>query len=198
MIKRKHFNKNPLIQFQNWYEDAEQAGIKLPDAMTLATASRTGVPSARIVLFKGIDENGLKFFTNYRSKKAKDLEENPQAEVVFYWPQLDRQVRIQGKIKRTSQKTSDEYWESRPRESRLAALCSSQSTLITGREILENKFNQFKKKYEEKPIPRPEHWGGYLLIARKFEFWINGAYRLHDRFCYRKKAGKWELVQLSP
>ncbi len=189
---------NPWVQFQKWYTDAVQAKIQNPEAMTLATANLKGIPSARIMLFKGVELGGLTFYTNYRSRKSKELESNPRAAVIFYWPALNRQLRIEGKIKKVPPSNSDEYWNTRPRESRLNALISPQSSLISGRKELEEKLEIITEKFQNKEIPRPAHWGGYVLIPHRFEFWLADPYRLHDRFCYVQKLKKWRIVQLAP
>ena len=191
-------NRNPFKQFQEWYQEAEKSPIKLPDAMTLATASRKGVPSARIVLYKGTNKKGICFFTNYKSRKSLELIQNPKAALVFYWPSLDRQIRIEGKIEIVSAEESDTYWSSRPRESQISAMASHQSAKISSRSVLEKRFQMLTQKFENKEIPRPQNWGGFCLIPHRFEFWIAGDHRLHDRFCYIKKSGKWSLTQLSP
>lgn len=198
MNTRSAFNSNPIRQFQKWYKAAEQSGIKQPDAMTLATASERGVPSARIVLFKGLNADGFKFFTNYQSKKAKDLKANSRAALVFYWPLLDQQIRIEGKVHVLSSKESDQYWATRPRESQIGALASKQSTEISGWSALRKTIAKLETQYLGQRIPRPENWGGFCLVAEKIEFWSLGNFRLHDRFCYTKKGRTWKLVQLSP
>lgn len=192
------FDQNPLRQFQKWYKAAEKYGMKQPEAVTLATASRQGVPSARIVLFKGLNKEGFTFYTNYQSRKAKELDSNPRAALAFYWPGLDRQIRIEGQVIRVSAKESDRYWATRPRESQVGALASKQSSIVSGWPYLQNKIAKIEKLHLGKPIPRPETWGGYCLVPNRIEFWELGHFRLHDRFCYVKKAGKWKLVQLSP
>jgi pyridoxamine 5'-phosphate oxidase len=164
----------------------------------LATASRTRTPSARIVLFKGVNESGIKFFTNYSSRKGKELKSNPQAALVFYWSALDRQIRIEGKIQTLSPEESDAYWVSRPRESQVGAIASSQSSVIPNRQFLENKLKQIELKYAGKEIPRPKNWGGFCLLPKRVEFWISGEHRIHDRFCFLKKGKKWSVSRLSP
>jgi pyridoxamine-phosphate oxidase len=218
MTNNVPLNKNPLLQFQSWYQDAVETGMKYPDAMTLATSSPQGHPSARIVLYKGMNAEGLTFFTNYKSRKGKELLANPRAAVLFYWPQLNRQVRIEGCIQILSPSESDEYWQTRPRDSQISAMASPQSSKITGREILIKKINELNKKYRTLSpstsksamsamstpnkacleIPRPKHWGGYCLLPDHFEFWIEGKFRLHDRFQYLKKKGKWQSSRLAP
>lgn len=192
------FDPDPWTQFHQWYNDAVQSKIKNPEAMTLATATPRGVPSARIVLFKGMNTKGFKFYTHYKSRKGLELKANPRASLLFYWSTLDRQIRIEGKIERVSKADSDQYWHSRPRESCLSALASNQSQPIAGREALEKKFKELSQKFINKKIPRPAHWGGYVLIPQRFEFWIAGNHRLHDRYCYLKKGKNWKILQLGP
>jgi pyridoxamine 5'-phosphate oxidase len=198
MMTRKDFDSDPLRQFKKWYDDAVQARIKNPDAMTLATATPDGTPSARIVLYKGLNSKGIRFFTNFQSRKSEELLKNPKAALVFYWPALDRQVRIEGSVERLPAEDSTAYWLSRPRESRLSALASPQSTPIPNRETLENRVAELTLQYEGEEIPRPEHWGGFCLIPHQVEFWFSGDFRLHDRFCYTKKGQLWDLIQLAP
>ena len=198
MITRSEFNADPIRQFKKWYKAAEESGMKQPEAMTLATASKSKVPSARIVLFKGLNPEGFTFFTNYLSKKAKELDSNPKAAIVFYWPWLDKQIRIEGKVKKVTAQESDEYWGTRPRESQIGALASNQSSVIDGWTSLKKRVAELETQYCGKPIPRPIHWGGYCLIPNKIEFWSLGQYRLHDRYCYTKTGKKWNLKQLSP
>ncbi len=197
-MKKKDLHRNPLVQFQRWFEDAVATGMANPEAMTLVTATSRGLPSARIVLYKGMSQDRLCFFTNYDSRKAHQLHKNPHASLVFYWPNLERQIRVEGEVVRLSSQESDEYWLTRPRESRLGALASHQSEVIRNRQVLENRVQLLTKKYEGKEIPRPKNWGGFGLRPHYFEFWVAGAYRLHDRFRFLKTARGWKLEQLSP
>jgi pyridoxamine 5'-phosphate oxidase len=194
----QELNSDPFKEFLKWYEMAEQAKLKNPNAMTLATANKKGVPSARVVLYKGTNQKGFLFYTNYKSQKAVELEENPHAALVFYWPSLDRQIRIQGKIEKISRAESDQYWETRPRESQIGALASQQSSKILGRKELEEEIKKLAHQFEDKKIPRPLHWGGFCLVPDHFEFWIEGKYRIHDRFCYTRKRNEWEFYQVAP
>jgi pyridoxamine 5'-phosphate oxidase len=191
-------NPDPFQQFLAWYGDAVAAKIKNPDAMALATASSQGIPSARMVLYKGLNEKGLRFFTNYQSRKARELKANPRASVVFYWPALDRQVRVEGKIVVLAESESNVYWRSRARESQIGGVASKQSTVIAGRAELEERLEAIAQKYEGKEIPRPKNWGGYCIIPERFEFWHAGDFRIHDRFHYLKKNKQWRIEQLSP
>ncbi len=197
-ITEHDLSKDPFEQFQSWFSEAISKSTKYPEAMTLATCTPDGVPSARVVLFKGLNSKGLCFFTNYESRKSNELIENPRAALVFYWSALDRQIRIEGTIEKVSEKESDDYWGSRPRESCISALTSAQSQLVSSREELEKRFFELIKKYEGQPVPRPAHWGGFCLVPKKFEFWVEGAHRLHDRFCYERTAQGWRLSRLSP
>jgi pyridoxamine 5'-phosphate oxidase len=171
--------------------------LKEPTAMTLATSSKDGIPSARTVLLKGYDENGFIFFTNYESKKGKNLVENPFAELLFFWMEPNRQVRISGKVEKTSMEESEKYFNMRPVDSRISAWTSKQSTDVSDRKYLEKKFTEYKEKFGNN-VPLPPFWGGFRLIPVQFEFWQGRESRLHDRICYRKKNGEWEIVRLAP
>ena len=191
--------RNPFKQFQLWFEQAEAEGLKLPNAMTLATATKDGVPSARMVLLKGFDERGFVFYTNYESQKGIELEANPIAALNFYWSALDRQVRITGHTTRTSREESEEYFHTRPVDSQLGAWASRQSEVISSREALEEKMRQLIIDYDGKEIPLPPYWGGYRLSPVSIEFWQNRASRLHDRLRYtRQDNDGWLIERLSP
>lgn len=190
---------NPINQFRRWFEDAKVAGIVMPEAMTLATATRDGKPSARMVLLKQVDDEGFVFYTNYQSPKASDLDANPFAALVFYWQKLDYQVRVEGAVTRTAAAESDEYFATRPRASQLGALVSPQSEVIPGREILENFFAELEEIYRDRLIERPEHWGGYRVQPERIEFWKSRPGRLHDRLLYeRQPDGTWQRTRLAP
>ena len=198
-IDEQTVDSDPLPLFQRWLDEARQAGIKLAEAMTLATATTDGKPSARLVLLKQADERGFVFFTNYNSLKARELDSNPQAALVFYWPQLERQVRIEGKVERVSAAESDAYFKTRPRESQIGALASPQSEVIASREALQQNFDELEKLYEGREVERPEHWGGYRLHAERIEFWKGRPGRLHDRIAYDRQAdGSWTSQRLAP
>jgi len=167
--------------------------------MTLATATRAGRPSARMVLLKGIDQRGFAFFTNYLSRKGRELAENPRAALVLYWAALDRQVRITGRVSKLSAAESDAYFNSRPAGSRFSAAVSAQSTVIASRGVLETRLAKLKAEYPDAAPPRPKHWGGYLVRPDEIEFWQQGEYRLHDRLRYRRaRDGSWKLERLAP
>jgi len=189
---------NPVNQFGKWFREAIDAQLYEPNVMTLATASLSGKPSARILLLKGFDEKGFVFFTNYASKKGHDIAENPQAAMVFFWPELERQVRIEGLIAKVSEEESTAYFHSRPAGSQIGALASPQSTVIPDRLLLENRVQELTAAYAEKEIPRPEHWGGYVLIPDHIEFWQGRPSRLHDRITYTSINGVWTINRLAP
>jgi pyridoxamine 5'-phosphate oxidase len=190
---------DPIDQFGAWMQEAIDAGLTFPNAMALATASAEGVPSARIVLLKGIDERGFVFFTNYESRKGRELAENPRAAVVFHWQQLGRQVRVEGEVVALPSEESEAYFRTRPRGSRLAAWASRQSEVITSRRVLEKRFAELSTSYHEQDIPLPPFWGGYLLKPRVIELWQARRNRLHDRVRYRKdEEGSWMVERLAP
>ncbi len=198
-LLEKDVDVNPIKQFETWWQQAIESGIEEPNAMTLATSSSLGKPSARIVLLKGIKENGFVFFTNYNSRKGKQIEENPFAALVFLWKELERQIRIEGEIKRINEEESDEYFFKRPLESRIGAWASPQSAVIESREILEKNVVDYSTKFEDKNIPRPSNWGGYIVIPTLIEFWQGRPGRLHDRLQYTvSKNGTWKIERLAP
>lgn len=198
-LRRNELDPNPFKQFAKWYEAAEAAHPKLPNSMTLATATRGGRPSARMVLLKGFDEDGFVFFTNYESQKGRELEENPRASLVFYWSALDRQVRIDGTVAKTSREESEEYFQTRPADSRLSAWASKQSSPVAGRQVLEDEMKRVTSEYQDREIPLPDYWGGYRLTPSVIEFWQNRPGRLHDRFRYKRQSdGQWLIERLSP
>jgi pyridoxamine 5'-phosphate oxidase len=195
-LKKSTVDRNPFKQFKAWYGEVLNSDIKEPMAVTLATSSKDGTPSARTVLLKGFDEDGFVFFTNYESRKGKNLIENPVGELLFYWMDLQRQVRISGRVEKTSREVSEEYFKTRPLKSRIGAWASKQSNVIPDREYLEKQFAEFEKKFGD-DVPLPPHWGGFRLIPEQFEFWQGRESRLHDRICYMKKDGVWEIVRLA-
>jgi pyridoxamine 5'-phosphate oxidase len=189
---------DPFQQFQFWFDQAVQAELPEPNAMTLATASKIGIPAARIVLLKAVDDRGFTFFTNYNSDKGNQLLENPNAALVFLWTELERQVRIVGTAEQTSAEESDGYFYTRPHGSRLGAWASEQSSVIPSREVLEQRLEQLKQEYENREVPRPPHWGGFRVIPTEIEFWQGRSSRLHDRFRYQRHADQWKIERLSP
>ena len=186
---------NPYEQFAQWFEDAGKAGIAEPNAMTLATATNTGKPSARIVLLKAFSEEGFVFYTNYHSRKGSELSENNQAAILFYWDTMERQVRIEGAIEKVDVKLSEEYFAVRPYESRLSAIVSEQSKVVPSRQFLEEKLESIR---HAGVVKRPDNWGGYTLKADYFEFWQGRANRLHDRIVYERENGNWIIKRLAP
>ncbi|WP_158800382.1 pyridoxamine 5'-phosphate oxidase [Pedobacter sp. L105] len=197
-LAEQDVDKDPIIQFGKWFKDALDAKLYEPNVMTLATADLSGRPSARILLLKGFDENGFVFFTNYASQKGIQLEENPQAAMVFFWAELERQVRIEGTITRVTEEESTTYFHSRPKGSQIGASASPQSKMIPNREVLEERVQELSAAYAEKEVPRPEQWGGYLLKADHIEFWQGRPSRLHDRITYTSVNGVWTINRLAP
>lgn len=189
---------NPLTQFTVWFQQALSADLLDPNAMTLSTASAEGKPSSRIVLLKGVDESGFRFYTNYGSRKARELEENPYAALCFYWPSLERQIRIEGSVGKVSREESESYFRERPRLSQLGAWASKQSSRVSSREALKEAFEKVKQRFEDEEVPLPDFWGGYLLEPDWIEFWQGRKGRMHDRICYEKKEGGWDHFRLAP
>jgi pyridoxamine 5'-phosphate oxidase len=188
---------DPFTQFGVWWNEAVSSEIDEVNAMTLATATPGGRPSARIVLLKGYDAKGFVFFTNYESDKGKEIAANPQAALVFFWKELERQIRIEGRVEKVSSEDSDAYFQSRPAGSRIGAWASPQSAVITGRELIEKNAEEFGSRFGG-DIPRPPHWGGYIVIPDLFEFWQGRSSRLHDRIQYRLSGGAWVRERLAP
>jgi len=198
-LRPDHFDLDPIQQFQHWLRDAEQTDIAQPNAMTVATSNQQGKPAARIVLLRGVDDRGFVFFTNYESRKGQDLSENPHATLMFYWPVLSRQVRIEGRVEKVEPGESDQYFANRPRGHQIEAHASAQSQVIKDRLFLDQKFKQISHKFAGQKVPRPLHWGGYRVIPELVEFWQEGENRLHDRLRYhRNNLENWEIERLSP
>jgi pyridoxamine 5'-phosphate oxidase len=189
---------DPFRQFARWFADAASAGLKEPNAMTLATVGADGVPNARMVLLKGFDERGFVFYTNYGSAKARDLKVNPRAALVFYWAELERQVRISGVVETTTREETEEYFATRPRGSQLGAWASQQSAIVSGREVLEANLLQQEVRFDGQEIPAPPDWGGFRLRPDSIEFWQGRPSRLHDRLLYTRCGGEWLRQRLSP
>ncbi len=199
---------NPLAELDRWYEEARKIGEPKPEAMTLATATPAGRPSARIVLYKSQSGRGIDFYTNYESRKGQELENNPFAALVFYWPLLGRQIRVEGGVQRLDENKSDYYFATRARDSQIAAWCSAQSETVASREALEAAHAATAKRFAEGKIPRPPNWGGFELVAERVEFWIDRDWRLHDRFLYEyvrdvepganDGLGAWRMSRLFP
>jgi len=198
-LRRADLETDPMAQFAKWFQQALKANLAEPNAMTFATADREGRPSARIVLLKGVDERGFTFFTNYESRKGRELVENPNAALVLFWAELERQVCITGIVGKISREESAKYFNMRPKGSRLAAWVSSQSEPIAGRTVLENRLKELQAKYPGEEVPLPPYWGGYCLAPAQIEFWQGRPNRLHDRFQYVKQADNhWQIERLSP
>ena len=198
-LRRSDLDPDPIKQFANWFTAAIEAGIRDVNAMSLATAGPDAKPSVRIVLLKGFDQDGFVFFTNYESEKGNQLEANPYAALGFYWIELDRQIRISGKVEKTSRKESLTYFRSRPIGSQLSAWASRQSEVLDGRRVLDARMAEMTERFGGKPVPLPSHWGGYQLKPDMMEFWQGRPNRLHDRFRYSRQAdGSWHIDRLSP
>jgi len=192
-------DRDPIKQFQRWYDEALAAKVSEPETMALATATKDGVPSVRMILLKHFDAEGFVFYTNYKSRKGREIAENPLASVVFHWPELDRQVRIEGWVEKISGEESDAYFETRPCESQISAHASAQSEVIGSRAELDRRFEELQKEYEGRPVPRPAHWGGYRLRPTRIEFWQARFARLNDRILYELQAdGRWVMKRLAP
>jgi pyridoxamine 5'-phosphate oxidase len=199
-LHRTDLSPDPFEQFGRWFEESVQAaGDREPNAMILATAGGGGAPSARVVLLKGFSGRGVTFFTNYESRKAQQLAENPQAALNFHWPWLERQIAIEGLVEKVGREESKAYFDKRPIGSRFGAMVSKQSSVIESRKILEERLLALKEEYPSDNPPLPDYWGGYLLIPQRFEFWQGRENRLHDRFLYtRTSTGNWHIDRLAP
>ena len=197
-LTESDMDPDPVEQFRRWFEEALAADLHEPNAMIVATASPDGLPSARVVLLKGFDDRGFVFYTNYEGRKGRELEENPRAALLFYWGELERQVRIEGTASRVSEEESDAYYAGRPRGSRLGALASEQSRVVGSREVLEGRIKNLEAEYEGRDVPRPAFWGGYRVEPEAMEFWQGRENRLHDRLVYRRGDGGWKMERLQP
>jgi pyridoxamine 5'-phosphate oxidase len=197
-LTKKNVDSNPFRQFENWLKVALDSKEKEPTAMSLSTIGTDGFPHSRIVLLKFFNENGFVFFTNYSSEKGRSIEKNPAVGLHFFWPLLERQIRISGKAEKTSQKISEKYFAERPLESQIAAWASEQSKEISSREYLEKRFVEYRKVFENNAPGLPSFWGGYNVVPQKFEFWQGRASRLHDRILYEKNEETWSIKRLAP
>lgn len=197
-FSEKSVNNDPFVQFDKWYRERLRETDNYPDSFSLGTASADGTVSVRTVLLKEYDKRGFVFFTNYNSKKGKQLSENLNVAMLFYWPESGKQVRIEGKIEKTTEEESEKYFFSRPRESRISAWASNQSSVIPGRDHLEKQMLEFRSNFKGSSVPKPPHWGGFRIIPEFFEFWQEGKYRLHDRVAYFHEKKGWKIQRLAP
>ena len=198
-LNESELDADPIGQFRKWFDEALEKGVMEPNAMTLATSSPNGVPSARIVLLKDLDDTGFGFFTNYESRKGRELESNPVAALLFFWPELQRQVRVVGRVVKMTGQQSDAYFDSRPAGSRLGAIASPQSREIADKAVVEERLAALERLYSGADrIPRPPHWGGYRVLPDSIEFWQGGDNRLHDRLVYSRAGSGWKCVRLAP
>ena len=189
---------DPFVQFQHWYDDAQEHGQLQPDAMVVATSTTDGQPSARMVLLRGVDDRGFCFYTNFDSRKGEELGANPHAAIAFHWPEVLRQVRATGRVERVSHTESDAYWYARPRASRVSAWASSQSEPVATREELEARVDEVEARFANEEVPRPDGWGGFRVVPDEIEFWQHRDDRLHDRFVYTRSDHDWQVVRLQP
>lgn len=198
-LSEKYIAKDPIKQFKKWFAEVLEAGLYEPNAMTLATAGTDRKPFARIVLLKGADERGFVFYTNYLSSKGREIAKNPVVALVFYWPELHRQVRVEGTVEKMSKEGSEKYFHSRPKGSQIGAMVSQQSQVIANRDLLEQQWKVLEGKYENTEVPKPANWGGYIVKPQLIEFWQGRQSRLHDRIVYRKAdKDNWKIVRLAP
>ncbi len=196
-LSRKDLDENPFVQFEGWIEQAQKAGIQMPNAMSLATTDGDDI-GIRTVLLKSFDENGFVFYTNYNSKKSRQINKHPKAALLFPWLELERQVKISGSVEKLSAIESIQYFSSRPRDSQLGAWASSQSSPINSKQILLSEFAKMKEKFAKGEVPLPDFWGGYRVLPESIEFWQGGENRLHDRFIYTKDKARWQIERLAP
>lgn len=198
-LDEKMISSDPFRQFNKWMENALAAKVLEPTAMTLSTATKKGIVGSRIVLLRDLDKKGFNFFTNYNSAKGREMKENKNVSLNFFWPELQRQVRITGVIEKLPEKASEKYFASRPRESQIGAWASNQSEVLTNRQELESRVEKLFIEFDGKKVPRPKHWGGYRVKPTQIEFWQGRQSRLHDRFLFKKaRTGKWVMTRLNP
>ena len=197
-LREKDVKANPMQQFSVWWDEAIKSEIDEVNAMTLATVGSSGKPSARIVLLKGYTDEGFVFFTNYLSHKGAEMDENPNVALVFFWKELERQIRIEGTVEKISEEDSDTYFNSRPEGSKIGAWASPQSTPIAGRHIIEENVQKYTEKFNTEKLTRPPHWGGYMVTPVKIEFWQGRSSRLHDRIQYTLRGNEWNIERLAP
>ena len=197
-LNLEDLNQDPLEQFSTWFQIAIDAEVNEANAMAISTITQEGTPRSRYVLFKDIVDDKLVFYSDYQSSKGREIDNNPNISGLFFWPELHRQIRLEGVISKTSNEVSDNYFSSRPRDAQLSAIASSQSAEIKGRETVEEKIQELEKEFEGKDIPRPDNWGGYAINISFWEFWQGRRSRTHDRFIYVKNNNSWEITRLSP
>jgi len=197
-LSEKAVDPDPFVQFDKWFKERLASGIAIPNTVSLGTANVSGQVSVRTVLLKDFGKNGFVFFTNYNSKKGSQLSSNPRAALLFYWPESGRQIRIEGSADKVSEEESESYFKTRPRESQLSSCASDQSSVIPDRQYLEERYDFYKNKFKNKPVIKPQHWGGFRLVPDWFEFWQSGDFRLHDRIAYSKKKDSWIIERLAP
>lgn len=197
-LDESQVDKSPFLQFEKWFKEAVDAHVNEPNAMTVATASKSGKPAARILLLRNFNENGFVFYTNYTSRKGEEIDENPNCALLFFWPELERQVRIEGKLIKQSSAESDLYFNTRPRTSKLGAWTSPQSKVVKNRKELDELYEQMSQRFPSEDVPRPPHWGGYVLQPDSIEFWQGRPSRMHDRILYTLVNGNWKIERLAP
>jgi pyridoxamine 5'-phosphate oxidase len=197
-LDEKNVSINPILQFEKWFKEAVDAHVNEPNAMTVCTATTEGKPSARILLLRNFNENGFVYYSNYTSRKGTEIAANPNCALLFFWPELERQVRIEGLVQKQSSEESDLYFNTRPRGSKLGAWTSEQSKVIANREVLNEEYEKISKKYPNENVPRPPHWGGYVIKPVSIEFWQGRPSRLHDRILYTLENKNWKIERLAP
>lgn len=198
ILHRSGMDRNPLVQFSGWMEQAVNAGVPEPTAVVVSTTGADGFPQSRVVLLKSFDENGYVFYTNYLSQKGKALNQDPRAALLFFWPELQRQVRITGTVSLTSEEEATAYFNSRPEQSRLGTWASEQSREIPSRACLEKRFEEYASQYANGAVPKPPHWGGFRVAPVRYEFWQGRENRLHDRLVYQSQNNEWKITRLAP